>query len=378
MKSMRYILALCLVASALEARAEGWLDSDISDILSKVKSIYNEVSGDVSDTAQDFKRQLTSLQQKGASVKETVEDSLDLVQHRRTPFLDFVNGGSVRCGQGSACAQFRAALEDFVLDVADLKTRFPQIEKHGLGDGTILVDVIEHLPPLALFGIHEALQRVPDWQDVPQNLADLYDEIDDPDAFSLELPAPSAATLASAMTRIAGPAGGQGAFGAAGTKTDVFCSKGKQPKWDTVRLNRLKAFFALIKGIFDTASEYAPDWYPVTVAGEGAAVPIPLKGVFKGVADAVDSIVATVDAHRANLGVCKQIETDVAQCTKLLEYRTPAGNKKAYWVVKGIIHAQGDFSPAADALLTEAGGFHRRFLWQQAYQKICDAYAAVT
>ena len=97
MKSMRYILALCLVASALEARAEGWLDSDISDILSKVKSIYNEVSGDVSDTAQDFKRQLTSLQQKGASVKETVEDSLDLVQHRRTPFLDFVNGGSVRC-----------------------------------------------------------------------------------------------------------------------------------------------------------------------------------------------------------------------------------------------------------------------------------------
>lgn len=64
------------------------------------------------------------------------------------------------------------------------------------------------------------------------------------------------------------------------------------------------------------------------VAGEGAAVPIPLKGVFKGVADAVDAIVATVDAHRANLGVCKQIETGVAQCTKLLEYRTPAGNSR--------------------------------------------------
>lgn len=71
MKSMRYLLALCVFASALEARADGWLDSDISDILSKVKSIYNEVSGDVSDTAQDFKRQLTSLQQNGARESST-------------------------------------------------------------------------------------------------------------------------------------------------------------------------------------------------------------------------------------------------------------------------------------------------------------------
>jgi len=43
----------------------------------------------------------------------------------------------------------------------------------------------------------------------------------------------------------------------------------------------------------------------------------------------------------------------------------------------GIIQAQGNFSPTADALPTEAGSLHRNYMWQAAYNKICDAYAAI-
>ncbi len=378
MKYMRYVLAMGLLSFAVQAgAATGWLDDDINDILTKVRSMFTTISGDVKDTAADLKRQLTSLQQKGDTVKETAEDVLDLLQHRRTPFLDFVSGGSARCGQGSPCANFRLDMENFVLDIADLKSRFPQIERHGLDNGEVLADIIDHLPPLALFGLYEILQRVPSWQDIPQNLSDLYDEIGDPDAFSSELPGASSAAAASVPSIIVKAGGGQANFGSPETKTDIFCSQGKQPKWDTVRLNRFKAGFVWVKNMLDGTSEFAPETVEVTLVGEGGSVPVPIKGIMKTVASVIDSIFASVDAHRANLDLCKKIETDVAQCTPLLEYRTSAGNKKAYWVVKGIIHAQGDFSPAADSLLTEAGSLHRNYMWQAAYGKICDAYAAI-
>jgi hypothetical protein len=377
MKYTRYLLAIGLLAFAVQAKADGWVQDQIDEIVSKVRSMFTTVTGDVKDTAQDFKRQLTSLQQRGDTIKETVEDGLDLLHHRRTPFLDFVNGGSGRCGQGSPCFDFRADLEDFVLDMADLKDRFPQIEKHGLGDGTLLINIIDHLPPLVLFGLHEIFERVPGWHDIPQNLADLYDEIGDPDAFSSELPGASPATAASVVSVTVKAGGGQGNFGSPETRTDIFCSKGRQLRVDPVRLNSLKATFVAIKDTFGGVADNMENTIDVTVAGTGVKVPNRAKRLVTVAAQSIDAVWAAVDAHRANLDVCKKIETDVAQRTQLVEYRTSAGNKKAYWVVKGIIQAQGDFSPTANSLLTEAGNLHRNYMWQAAYNKICDAYAAI-
>jgi hypothetical protein len=377
MKYMRYALAISLLAFAVQVEAADWVADDINDILTKVRSMFTTISGDVKDTAADLKRQLTSLQQQGDTMKETVDDILEFLQHRRGPFLDFVNGGGGRCGQGSPCFDFRADLEDFVLDMADLKSKFPQIEKHGLGDGQLLADIIEYVPPLALFGLYEIFQRIPDWQDIPQNLADLYDEIGDPDAFSSELPGPSTALVhVAGITTKSG--GGQANFGASPeTNTDIFCSKGKQPKMDTVHLNRVKAGFFWSKSLLNGIAEYVPDEKTVVLGGEGTNVHIPVQATMKAAANVIESIFASVDAYRANLDVCKKIETDIAGRTQLLEYRTAAGNKKAYWVVKGIILAQGNFSPTAESLLTEAGNLHRNYNWQGAYNKICDAYAAI-
>jgi hypothetical protein len=379
MKRTRYFVAACLLAFSVQAKADGWVTDDINDILGKVRTMFTTITGDVKDTAQDFKRQLTSLTNNGATVKETVDDAFAFLEHRRTPFLDFVNGGSVRCGQGSPCFEFRGELEDFVQDVADLRDRFPHIDRHGLGDGTLFIDIIDHLPPLALFSLYEILQRVPNWQDIPQNMADLYDEIGDPDVFSLELPGTShaAAESVASVTLKAASAGGQGTFGAPVAKTDVFCSKGKQPKVDPVRMNRLKGFFSMLKSVLDGASEWMPDKKTIVAAGEGTDFKMPTQATLKTVAGIIEVVFGFVDAHRANLDLCKKIESDIAARTPLFEYRTAAGNKKAYWVVKGIIKAQGNFAPKAESLLDEAGNLHRNYRWVDAYNKICDAYAAI-
>ena len=195
MNFARSIAAMCLLAFAGQANAD-WLNTDITSIINNVQAIYDEVTGDAKDMSKDFKRQLTLLQRQGDTVKETVDDALGLMQRGRTPFLDFVGGSAARCGQGSTCWNFRADLAAFVLDVADLRNRFPQIDQYGLGDGEPLADIITTRRLSVLFGLYDFLRRVPNWQDIPEDFASLYDEIGDPDAFSLELPAARVATVA--------------------------------------------------------------------------------------------------------------------------------------------------------------------------------------
>ena len=143
-------------------------------------------------------------------------------------------------------------------------------------------------------------------------------------------------------------------------------------------MNRLKAFFVLSKDIFDSYAEYVPESQTGEVAGEGASVPLPAKGVLKSITNAIDAILAFMDAHRANLDVCKQIETDVAQCTKMVTYRTSAGVAKAYWVVSGILksrQANGLDESAATTDLTRAVTKANASNWRDASDKICAAYS---
>ena len=136
--------------------------------------------------------------------------------------------GAVRCGEGSACWDFRMDLEIFVLDMADLKSKFPQVERQGLGDGHHLAEIIDRVPPLVLFGIYELLRLVPDWQNTPQNLADLFDEIGDTEAFSAE---PLGASPAVAPTVAPTVAGGRAnaAFASPGP-TGKRCSGAPTPR----------------------------------------------------------------------------------------------------------------------------------------------------
>jgi hypothetical protein len=370
MKFARYLLALCLLAFSLQAKAD-WVSTDITNVVNYVTDMWNVVMGDVKDTAQDLRRQLTQLQQQGDTVKETVDDTLDLLQHRRQPFQDFVNGGAGRCGAGSPCGDFRNDLRNFVLDMAALRQWFPQIEKSGLGSGQHLADIIDHTPPLALFGTYEVLQRVPGWQDIPTELGNLYDEIGDPDAFSFEASGPS---------QVIAKSGAAGSFDTPQGPTDVFCSKGKQPRWDAVRLNRVKASLFLLKNMLDGLSEFTDAYIEIELAGEGGSVPLVLKGIAKTAASIIESIFDAVDAHRANLDVCRQIEADVAQKAALVAYRTRDPVAHAYWVVHGILDyrtQKGLDETQAAALLNTARGYAYRGLWKNAFSSISDAYAAL-
>jgi hypothetical protein len=386
MKYARYLLAVSLLAFTVQARASFTVD----DIYNNVIDIWNTVTGDVKDTAQELKQQLTALKDKGQTARETVQDILDFLQHRRQPLVNFVYvGGDMsnpRCGTNSPCANFRTDLEDFVLDIADLKSKFPQIEKHGLGDGTIIIDIIDYLPPIALFSVYEIFQRVPDWQDIPQNLSDLYDEIGDPDAFSLEAPGPTAVTATSAATRASAATAAQTAslrrgqgygYGSSRHGTEDFCFKHGQGRKDPVRGNRLKAFLTHAKNLVEGIAEFMPEEKTIVAAGEGTSVKIPLQASVKGVAGAIDSIGSQLETYYSNLEQCKKIETDVAACTKLIEYRTDDGNRKAYWVVKGVEAAQCSYPncPATvESALGEAGNRYAASDFRGAYQRICDAY----
>ncbi len=343
MKYVRYLVTIGLLAFAVQARGA---DHTVNDIYDDIVDIWNTVTGDVKMTAHEFSKQLNDLTAKGQTVRDTVQEALTLIQHRDGPFANFLRtpgDPNVRCGDQSDCRNFRLDLEIFVTDMAALKSRFPHIAKHGLGDGTIAVDVIDVLPPLALFGLYETLNKVPNWQDTPQNLSDLYDEIDDPDAFSEE-PLGASHAIAASFVRVAPKStsfgGGQTNFGSPVTKLDVFCSKGKQLRADPVRLNRVRAGWSWIANGLDGGAELAPESISVTLLGEGTAVPVPLKGLLKLTAKVIESIFASVDAHRANLGLCRQIETDVAQRASLVDYRDAKGVLSAYWVVYGILESR--------------------------------------
>jgi hypothetical protein len=287
---------------------------------------------------------------------------------------------SGRCGQGSSCAQFRADLKSFALDIADLKQRFPVIEQHGLGDTPVFADATDILPPFVLFGLYEILQHVPDWQDLPADLAQIFDEIGDPEVFSSGGLSAQAA-VASARTGINAVAHGTAYFGPPKTRADRFCSQGKEPLVDDVRINEMKSVLVRWKNRFDSFSEYPPDEAMVSLVGEGGgAVKIPLGAIFTTVSNIIDSIGNAVETYRADLEVCKKIETDVAQCTPLVEYRTPKGNVTAYWVVAGVMNRAsliGSDKTTAISYLNQAGAEYHNSNWRQAYADICKAYGTL-
>jgi hypothetical protein len=209
------------------------------------------------------------------------------------------------------------------------------------------------------------------------DLADFFDEIGDPEVFSVGIPpSPQVAVVSVKARSLPG-------FGPTISPAEDFCSKGKEPLLDPVRSNHLKALLFRWKNRFDSFSEYPPDEANISLVGEGGgAVKIPAKAFLKSVSNAIDSILNLADTYRANLDVCKRIETDVAQCTPLAEYRTSAGTRMAYWVVYGIVNRRSTAdaklnTTAAKQQLDEAAFYYGSSNWKQTYTQICRAYAAL-
>ena len=378
MKTARHVLAIILLAFATNVQAAGeWLTDDINDILSKVRSIFTTVTGNIKDAADDL---VEFKSKRSDAMRDNIDDFRDWIENRKTPLRDFVSGGPGRCGAGSPCARFRTELRTFALQMAELKDRFPVIQEAGLGDTTLLADMVKILPPFVLFGIHEFLNRIPGWQDLPVELADIYDEIGDAEAFSTVRDSSAQFAAASiASDRKAAQAAGWGKFE---TPLERFCSRGKEPRVnsDNVRFNRVQALLNQFKFHFDTASEFPDDKADFTLAGFGTSIKIPTKAFLKLISNTVDAVRDLHGTYRANLAECAAIEADLAGNVKLVKYRTKEGSRQAAAVVQGVLNRPSLAAVDkrnANAWLSQARQKANASDWKGAYNALCEAYNAI-
>ena len=386
---MKRVLAASLCVLSLQASAIDWdggENGNISQIIQNVKDIRAKtVDGSIGISADDLKRQLDKLNADGVLIKSSVEEILVWLEHRRGPFLQFKGND---CGSGSPCADFRQRLKRFAGDMSALSTRFPAIEKVGLGDGDFTERVIEILPPFALFGFHQVMERVAGWEDIPLDLLDVYDEIADPEAFSISFFEPSASARQAAST--------SQATTAQNTPTQAFCEKRADRvdnATDPIRLNRIKSAGFALKTAVDVWSEFAPDKFGASLVGEGVyGIPLFAKPIVKAIKGAIEVIQFQIETYRQNLGVCRnrlrEIETHLAQCIPFAEYKQQAANDEAYALVEKKVDdfeaASGQSQsptgpgrkqpPSARAYLDDAAAHRANEEWGAAYSDLCRAY----
>jgi hypothetical protein len=383
---MRYLLAIWLLC-AVPVQAAVWDETTIGDIIDDVKTIKGKVlTGDIAESAADFRRQLDDLNAHGTFVKEVLPEVLMLLQNRRQPILDFA-GPTFDCDAGTPCAEFRQQLRDFGTDFAGLSSKLPMLQKAGIGDGSRLGKAIDVTPPFLLFFLHEALNEVADWQLIPRDLADLVDEVDDPDAFASDW-RPS--RLRDTRGRLQQEASHER------SAADTFCAnradRVSDPRLDKVALNRWKAALTSTKLVVAAFAEFIPDTIGGSVLGEGLSdVKIPIQAIVKAIASAVEASGVLLDTFQANLDFCRsrvaaaeqharEVETHLATCTELNVYRTSSGSAQAYERLSDVLataETEGQGTASARSAVRIVDNYRSRKQWSLAYRFMCKAYARI-
>lgn len=356
-----------------------WIDDEIQEIVDNVRTIRTTVQGNVATTAGDLKRQLDELKSKGILITSSVEEILTWLGHRASRFNSFKGAN---CGAGTPCANFRSRLKRFVGEVSALSDHFPAVEKLGLNDGMFAEEVIEVLPPFVLFGFKEVMDRVAGWEDIPIDLLDVFDEIDDPEAFSISFFEPATATRQSATSASLASAGS--------SASDRFCGSriGRVKAWDPVRLNRIKSAGFALKTAVDVWSEFAPDKFGASLIGEGVyGIPLFAKPIVKAIKGVIEVIQFQVETYRQNLGICRdrlreseaklrEIETHLVSCAQFAGYKQKAGNDEVYAFVAEKFEEFGR-PREADRYLTAARHARTYQQWSMAYRNLCLSYQSL-
>lgn len=377
------LLFFCLsfaVLTSLPAVA-GWNDDNTNGIIQDVKDLRKEVvgnNGKLKQVTDDFRDQLNDLQSRGMILRESVHDMLTWLQTREGPYREFVGLSESRCGFGTQCAQFRDDLSSFFLELGNQRFNFPIFDKAGLGDGSRAVNIVNNTPPIILFGLYEALSKAPDWQEAPMNLQSIFDEIGDPDMFSLRLQEEQTGVTASIGTFTRGLSDT--------TPTQRFCSRWEKRvdnELDPIRVNRIEYFVFYIRQILDLIATLTSETVGGTIAGEGSetVLPNPLKAQAKAMTVSFDTIQKAIQTFRDNLGVCRsnrrEIELDVAQCRELVDYILPTKRDAVYFLVETKIESAEEASVpvvAARQWLTAAEKNRNKGRWKLAYLSLCEAY----
>lgn len=383
MKKLLVLFLLSLSFFINQRAMADWGDSDITDIIQNVTDIKNEVvgTGNVKVIADDFRQQLGELVSKGVILQESVDDFLTWLLTRQGPYRAFVGSGVPRCGPSTPCGAFREDLESFFLETGSQRQNFPVIEKVGLGDGSLAAAIVDNSPPIILFGLHEVLSRVPDWQEMPANLKSIFDEIGDPDVFSVRLNEDETNTAASTPLAVAIAKGK--------TPTQRFCERWEKrvdKELDPIRVNRIEFYVYFLRQTLGLIESLTSETIGVTLVGEGneTLIPNPLKAQLKLIELIFDGVQRGAQTFRDNLGVCRahrrELELQVAQCIELVDFILPSKRDEVYLLVQTKVeNAAAELIPVtkAEDSLGRAEQFRQRGNFKRAYRKLCDAYRQI-
>jgi hypothetical protein len=335
---------------------------------------------------------------KSTLITEGIIDVLEKLPPERDRFLKFV--GSPKCTHNTKCYNFQTDLISYFNDLTDLNQDFPALKKAGLGNRQLVTKAILRMPPLMLYALYRSMENVPDWRSLPKDLRDIFDEIDDPDVFNMDLKESSVQTsfISSSPNR----ASRISAFRDT-TKTQRFCANkadkfdgtgrgrnGNRDGWDQIRINRITLYFTLIADSWKWGVDMVPDDIDIGVSlvGEGGYLGIPsvvFTWMFKIVPLALESILKALEVHHKNIDLCRsrfaEIESRLASCKYFTEFVLDGAARDEYYQLvqrrfdmadaAGISHAQSDAAVSRSYTKLDQGKY------AQSYEQLCEAYSSI-
>jgi hypothetical protein len=327
-----------------------------------------------------------------------VEDIFSKLPDARNKFLKFT--GNPKCGQGTPCFDFQTDLFIFFEELDGLKTKFPALRKAGLRDLEEVQLAIINTPPFVLYAMYRAQENIPDWQKLPTDLNDIFDELADPEIFELDLQNPVFAldTRAASASRI----NGASAY-VEPTKTELFCDaradrldgidpSGKDDRngSDQVRINRIILTVTLMTDIWKFALDQVPDDVDIGVSlvGEGGTLGIPsavFTWFFKIVPLASESILKAIEVHHKNLEVCRsrfrEVENRLASGSYVTEFVLNGPARDEYYQ---LVKRRFDIAAAASIPFGKSESLRDKSLiklengqYRQAFEMLSEAYQSI-
>jgi hypothetical protein len=338
-RSITMICLICVVGlTAAQAGAAVWNNDDIENVKKNAKAaaddaaraatrakniIDNEIGKVAIETKDRFDQ--FDLDFRDSLLRNTVDDSILFLESQRDDYIDFVGSGE-KCGAGSSCSDFREQLRTLIQDTMGLSTRFEFVDSTVFSHSSL--DRIDNLPPFMLFGIYEAIkgETIQRLLELPAHLADIYDEVDDPELFSpnFALSAETAgeeSTTSSLGTNCRNDPDPQTCReeqraerrSSRRDATTRFCSRllGRTKGLiDPIRLNRIRFFISYLQAATAFTDGVNPEDIKATgvvAAGGGSALPWTGKFFTVGIDQLVNLVGAAVDTRIANLDVCRSL-----------------------------------------------------------------------
>jgi len=370
-----------------------WQEGEISTVKTNIDDIWTTLqpNGDIRTIAQDLREQLKKWEPyKGNTelLTQTVEDILGWLVNRTDDYINF-NGGNLsnKCPSSSDCGIFKADMIGFFKDISALPPEIEVIQRLGFRDAGIAEKIINFMPPIILFGMYERFKHIKNWQSIPADINNIFFEIDDPEAFSLQLY--DEETNVIAITNTVGPLDR--------TKTQRFCrlrayrldSDRKFDGVDPVRLNRLDMILSNIEEFLSSSCDWAPDDLNLTgtVVGEGAgtAFPSPSK-ILLCYSAAIPNIIAkAIETHRANIGLCMdrfaEIEDRLASCSFYSDFTLDKAANEEYYdlVLRRLDSAFKAGIPTSQSIkeYNSSKIFLTNGVYATAFQLLCKSYTKI-